>query len=383
MLKIRKTFKYRLWPSRKQRESLRATLEVCRDLYNDALQERRDAWKTCRQSVSFEMQSAQLPACKDADVSMRGVYSQVLQDVLHRVDKTYKAFFRRGNGWPRFRGKGRFDSFTYPQLGFSLQGTQLSLSKIGNIKVKLHRSLQGEVKTLTLKQENGKWYACFSCIVDAEPLPECSDSIGIDVGLESFAVTSDGEIVESPRWFREAQRKLRRQQRHLSRCSQRSAGWRRACRWVAKLHPQVFHQRNDFQHKLSRKFINHYGFIAVEDLNVRGLAGGMLAKSVHDVARSSFLAKLAYKAESAGRWLVKVNPRGTSQQCPCGHLVPKRLGNRKHVCSACGLSTSRDHASALEILRRGLRLRTEMPAIAGMALEARSSSYGRSHNPCT
>ena len=376
MLKIRKTFKYRLWPSRKQRESLRATLEVCRDLYNDALQERRDAWKTCRQSVSFEMQSAQLPGCKDADASMRGVYSQVLQDVLHRVDKTYQAFFRRGNGWPRFRGKGRFDSFTYPQLGFSLQGTQLSLSKIGNIKVKLHRSLQGEVKTLTLKQENGKWYACFSCLVDAEPLPECSDRIGIDVGLESFAVTSDGEIVDNPRWFREAQRKLRRQQRHLSRCSPRSAGWRRACRWVANLHRQVFHQRNDFQHKLSRKFINHYGFIAVEDLNVRGLAGGMLAKSVHDVAWSSFLAKLAYKAESAGRWLVKVNPRGTSQQCPCGHLVAKKLCNRKHVCSACGLSTSRDHASALEILRRGLRLRTEMPAVAGMALEAPSFSYG-------
>ena len=202
MLKIRKTFKYRLWPSRKQRESLRATLEVCRDLYNDALQERRDAWKTCRQSVSFEMQSAQLPACKEADVAMQGVYSQVLQDVLHRVDKTYKAFFRRGSGWPRFRGKGRFDSFTYPQLGFSLQGTQLSLSKIGNIKVKLHRSLQGEVKTLTLKQENGKWYACFSCLVDAEPLPECTRSIGIDVGLESFAVTSDAEIVDNPRWFR-------------------------------------------------------------------------------------------------------------------------------------------------------------------------------------
>ena len=147
MLKTRKTFKYRLYPNRKQRESLLATLDVCRCLYNDALQERREAWKLCRKSISFAMQSAQLPACKEADAPMRGVYSQVLQDVLHRADKTYKAFFRRGNGFPRFKGKGWFDSFTYPQLGFSVEGSQVSLSKIGNVKIKLHRPLAGEVKT--------------------------------------------------------------------------------------------------------------------------------------------------------------------------------------------------------------------------------------------
>jgi len=257
MLKIRKTFKYRLYPNRKQRESLLATLEVCRDLYNDALQERREAWKLCRKSIPFAMQSAQLPACKAADAAMRGVYSQVLQDVLHRVDKTYKAFFRRGNGFPRFKGKGWFDSFTYPQAGFRVEGSQVSLSKIGNVKIKLHRPLASEVKTLTLKQENGKWYACFSCIVDVEPLPvktltlkqengkwyacfscmveveplPANDSVvGIDVGLECFAVTSDAEIVDNPRWFGTAQKKLRVVQRHVSRCtSGLEAGVRRVC----------------------------------------------------------------------------------------------------------------------------------------------------------
>ena len=158
-LKIRKTFKYRLYPNRKQRESLLATLEVCRHLYNDALQERREAWKVCRTSVTFDMQSAQLPACKQADAGMQTVHSQVLEDVLHRVDKTYQAFFRRGKGFPRFKGKGWFDSFTYPQLGFNVTGSQISRSKIGNVKVKLHRPLAGEVKTLTLKNEGGKWYA--------------------------------------------------------------------------------------------------------------------------------------------------------------------------------------------------------------------------------
>ena len=376
MLKIRKTFKYRLYPNRKQRESLLATLDVCRYLYNDALQERREAWKLCRKSITFAMQSAQLPACKAADAPMRGVYSQVLQDVLHRVDKTYKAFFRRGNGFPRFKGKGWFDSFTYPQAGFSVEGSQVSLSKIGNVKIKLHRPLAGEVKTLTLKHENGKWYACFSCIVDVEPLPANDSVVGIDVGLECFAVTSDAEIVDNPRWFRTAQKKLRVVQRHVSRCTKRSGGWRKACMFVAQLHRHVFNQRNDFQHKLSRELVNNHGFIAVEDLHGKGLAGGMLAKSVQDAAWSSFIAKLSYKAESADRLLVKVNARGTSQQCPCGAPVPKKLWDRLHKCAACGLKTTRDHASALEILRRGLRRRTETPAIAGVALEAPSFSYG-------
>jgi putative transposase len=376
MSKTRRTYKYRLYPNRKQREVLVNTLDVCRHLYNDALQERREAWKVCRTSVSFAMQSAQLPACKEADVPMRGVYSQVLQDVLHRVDKTYKAFFGRGGGFPRFKGKGWFDSFTYPQAGFSVTGSQLALSKIGNVKVLLHRPIKGEVKTLTLKQENGKWYACFSCIVDAEPLPACNDAIGIDMGLESFVVTSDAEIVDNPRWFRAAQKEVRRKQRHVSRCKKRTGVWRKACRAVAVLHNHIFNQRNDFQHKLSGQLVKSYGLIAVEDLNTKGLAGGMLAKSVHDAAWSAFIAKLAYKAESAGRLLVKVNPRGTSQQCPCGAPVPKKLWDRKHFCLACGLETTRDHASALEILRRGLRLETAIPAIAGMVSEAPSFSYG-------
>jgi putative transposase len=222
-LKLRRTFKYRLYPNRQQREALRATLEVCRQLYNDALQERCNAWKTCRRSVTFNLQSAELPACKEVAAAMRNVCSQAPQDVLHRVDKAYQAFFRRGRGFPRFQGKGWFDSFTYPQLGFSLKGRQRSLSKIGNVKVKLHRPLAGEVKTLTLKHENGRWYACFSCLVDSAPLPRNDSAVGIEVGLGSFAVTSDSEIADNPRWFGAAQKKLRRRQRHLSRCRGGSA----------------------------------------------------------------------------------------------------------------------------------------------------------------
>jgi putative transposase len=266
-LKIRKTFKYRLYPNRKQRESLLATLQVGRHLYNDPVQERREAWKVCRTSITFARQSAQLPACKQADAGMQTVYSQVLEDLLHRVDKTYQEFFRRGKGFPRFKGNGWFDSFTDPQLGFNLKGSPISLAKIGNVKVKLHRPLAGEVKTLTLKNEGGKWYACFSCIVDAEPLPVNDSVAGMDVGLESFAVTSDAEIIDNPRYYQRAQKELRRKQRHVSRCIQRSSGGRKACRLAAKLHRHVFGQRNDSQHKEARELVNHYGLIAVEDLN--------------------------------------------------------------------------------------------------------------------
>ena len=260
---------------------------------------------------------------------------------IHKCSKTFsiawtkrtRRFFRRGHGFPRFKGKGWFDSFTYPQLGFRVEGSQVSLAKIGNVKIHLHRPLAGDIKTLTLKNENGKWYACFSCMVDSEPLPFQESVVGIDVGLESFAVTSDAEIVDNPRWFRQAQKKLRVRQRHVNRCRKRSSGWRKACKLVARLDRHVFNQRNDFQHKVSREFVENYGLIAVEDLNVKGLAGGRLAKSVHDAAWSSFIAKLLYKAESADRLLVKVEARGTSQQCPCGAPVPKKLWDRKHHCT--------------------------------------------------
>jgi len=298
------------------------------------------------------------------------------KDVLHRVDKTYKAFFKRRGGFPRFKGKGWFDSFTYPQLGFQLHGSQLSMSKIGNVKIKLHRSVVGEIKTCTLKQQNDTWYACLSCIVDAEQLPANDATVGIDMGLESFAVTSDAEIVDNPRWYRQAQSKLRRKQRHVSRCTKRTNAWRKACRQVSLLHQHVFNQRNDFQHKLSREIVNNNGLIAVEDLKVKGLAKSKLAKSVQDAAWSAFISKLAYKAESAGRQLVRVDPRGTSQQCPCGNPVPKKLWHREHKCTACGLETTRDHASALEVLRRGLCLVSATPAMVGVLAEAPGFSHG-------
>lgn len=357
---LRRTFKYRLYPNRQQREKLQANLDVCRELYNAALQERREAWSLHRKGIHYIEQANQLPDIKAVREDVRAVHSQVLQDVLRRIDKAFQAFFlrcKRGRvaGFPRFRSESRYDSFTYPQAGFQLGG-RLSLSKIGDIKIKLHRPIKGEIRTLTVKREHGMWYACFSCIVEPEPLPPNNKAVGLDVGLLSFLTRNDGTDIGNPRLFRKAQKRLRRAQRRVARREKFSKRWKKAVRLVAKIHRKVFNQRSDFHHKLSREIVNNYGVIFVEDLNVKGLSRGMLAKSVHDAGWAAFFQKLSYKAASAGRRFVPVDPRGTSQRCPCGAPNIKRLSDREHVCLHCGLKTTRDHASAMEILRLGLSL---------------------------
>jgi putative transposase len=360
----RKTYRFRLYPTAAQRDVLEGQLRLCAELYNAALQERRDAWRMARVSVGFPQQSSQLPALKVDRPDVAAVYSQVLQDVLHRVDKAFRAFFarvRRGDrpGFPRFRAARRFDSLTYPQLGFRVDGRHLTVSKIGAVKIKRHRPIDGTIKTLTIKREAGKWFAGFSVEVASAPLPVSTACIGIDVGLTHFATLSDGTQIANPRHARRAAAQLRRAQRRIARRRRGSAGRRAAVRLLQVTQARVRHQRADVHHQLSRRLVDRYGFIAVEDLNIKGLARGRFAKSVHDASWSSFIDKLAYKAEHAGRTLMKVDPRGTSQTCTCGAHTPKTLSKRWHQCLTCGLSAARDHVAAQVILGRGLRLQSE------------------------
>jgi putative transposase len=366
---MRKSFKYRLYPTNAQAAQLETQLGLCRELYNAALQERRDAFSINRVAIGFSQQSAQLPEIKAERPEFEGVYSQVLQEVLHRVDKNFKAFFRRvaggaKPGFPRFRPASRYDSLTYPQLGFAVEARHLKLSKVGRVKIKLHRPVEGLIKTVTVKREAGKWYACLSVECEAAALPARPEAVGVDVGLAAFATLSDGTKIENPRKARKAQARLRRSQRKVARRKRGGSNRKKAVRELQAAHAHVRNQRADFHHKVSRWLVNNFGLIAVEDLNVKGLAKGCLAKSVNDAGWSSFISKLAYKAESAGRVLLKVDPRGTSQRCICGAAVPKRLSQRWHECQACGLSAARDHVSAQEILRRGLRLLGETWPVA-------------------
>jgi IS605 OrfB family transposase len=222
----------------------------------------------------------------------------------------------------------------------------------GHIKLNLHRSLDGKINTVTIKREALRWFACFSVKREIGPLPASSKVVGIDVGLTAFAVLSDGTQVDNPRHYHKAQAKLRQCQRRVARRKKGSTRRRKAVLLLQRAHIHVKNQRADFQHKESRLIVNKFGCIVVEDLNVKGLASGMLAKSVHDAGWSQFLNVVRYKAEWAGREFVQVDPRGTSQTCVCGEPVPKTLKDRWHLCPACGLSANRDHMSAQVIKQR-------------------------------
>lgn len=362
---MRKTFKYRLYPTKAQTEYLDGQLREACGLYNAALEERRDAWRRKRIAVNYYDQANQLKAIR-AEGSLGLANFSCCQDVLRRVDKTFKAFFRRCKagekpGYPRFKSRRRFDSITFPSHGdgcrFLPKTKRLRIQGADNIKVKLHRPVEGAVKTITVKRSAGKWYVCFSVESAAKLLPPCEKTTAFDLGLENALTFDDGSVVQNPRWYAKGITKLRRCQRRVARRRTGGNGRRKAVRLLQKAAGHVRNQRNDHHHKVSRKIVNGNGTIFAEDLNVKGLAAGMLAKSVHDAGWTGLLEKIAYKAADAGRIFLKVNPRGTSQRCSqCGAIVPKTLAVRRHECPSCGLSVSRDHNSALEILRLGLSL---------------------------
>jgi putative transposase len=362
---VRKTYKYRLYPTAKQRALLDEQLaEACR-LYNAALQERRDAWKMWKTSLTYFQQCSQLRDIRAAgDLTLANYMS--CQDVLRRVERTFHAFFRRVTagqkaGYPRFKPVTRFYSYTFPKYGNGCklrENKKLYIMGVGELKVKLHRPLEGQIKTVTLTKSCGKWDVCFSVVMpDPSPLPTTGRVTGIDVGVASFAVLSNGTTIHNPRYYETAQAKLRRVQRKVCRRKKASNRRRKAVLHLSRVHTHIKNQRRDFHHQVARKIINQYDVIAYENLNIKGLARSRLAKPITDVGWGSFLSMLSDKAAEAGREIIRVNPHGTSQRCICGALVPKLLSDRWHHCPGCQLSVPRDQASALEILRLGLSRR--------------------------
>ena len=361
---MHKAFKYRLYPSRQQRRVLAEHLEACRRLYNTFLCDRVQAYQDRGESLSMYDQLGKLPFLKEDWPPVSDVHSQVLQNVGVRVDLAFKAFFRRckageNPGFPRYKGEGRYDSLTYPQAtGFALKERHLRLGKVGLVKVRQHRDLEGTPKTCTVRRSaTGKWYATIVCDVEAKSLPESTEAVGIDVGLEKFAALSDGQQIPNPRFFRKEEKKLAKAQSKLSTADQGTPERAKARKVVARVHERIRFKRHDFAHQLARRLVNHYGRIAIEDLTINGMVHNhCLAKSIHDAAWSQFRQVLSYKAEEAGRTLVAVNPAYTSQDCSqCGHRLRKALSMRRHDCPCCGLVLDRDENAARNILRLGLQ----------------------------
>ena len=346
------TYKYRVYPTRKQEAILNSQLETCRFLYNHLLGIRKDSWEKEKKSVSCYDTIKQIPKLKDTYPKLTSVYSQVLQNVAIRVDLAYQGFFRRLKtgekaGYPRFRGKGRYFSICYPQYGngCELVKDKLSLSKVGDVKVLLHKKLIGVPKTITIsKTPTNKWFVSISCcdVPKRKQFRRTGKDVGIDVGILSFATFDNGTKISNPRFFEKEQKELGKKQKQKK--------WKVS----KKIHERIANKRNDFLHKTANDILNKYDFVYIEDIETNKLLKKRwCSKQINDVAWSMFGNIMSYKAEYADKTLIKIDPAYTSQTCSqCGTRTIMELKDRVFTCS-CGLSLDRDINAARNILRLG------------------------------
>lgn len=391
---LRKAFVYRLYPTPAQETALNDVLAICREVYNSMVNWRKHDFEVEGQSPNYYEQKKALPVWKQTHPELREIHSQTLQDVVKRVDLSFQAFFRRVKagdtpGYPRMKGVGQYESFTFTQGGYSVTENALNMFKIGAVKAVFHRPIGGEIKTATIRKRGGKWFAGFSCEVVAESSPESQENIGVDVGLSHFATLSDGSTVENPRFFRQDEKALKKAGRKQAKTKKRSPARRKANKVLSRIHERIRNRRHNFIHQFTRRLVNRYDTIAIEKLQVKNMshrpkpkmdeerqtyipngasAKAGLNKSILDASWSQFRTILKEKAESAVRKVVEVNPAFTSQDCSkCGLRVKKTLNERVHSCPnpECGLLLDRDHNAALNILKIALGLQS-----VGQSVEA-------------
>ncbi|MEO9309121.1 MAG: transposase, partial [Nitrososphaera sp.] len=342
-------YKFRLYPTEQQIKKLNDTLETCRHLYNDSLGERRVCW-----DVGFYDQKQLLTLKKQYSKYLKQVHSQVLQDVLLRLDKAYQAFFKKLTRYPRFKRKGKYNSFTYPQHnnGWKINdNNKLELSCIGVISLKMHRIHVGKLKTCTIVRDVDQWYCCITVDDDdvsaARSFNTASKPVGVDVGLINWLTLSDGKVIQNPLDFEAKAKKIRQLQHNLSRKQKGSKNREKARIALAKAWRQVRRCRDDFVHKTSRTIADEgYTLVAFEKLNIKNMVKNHhLAQAIMDVTWGKLRQYTAYKVERRGGRVITVNPCGTSQKCSrCGVVAEEKLdlSVRTFECHSCGLVIDRD-----------------------------------------
>ena len=366
---MRRAFKFRLYPSSNQARELGIMVETHRRLYNAALEQRKLAYETRGISPNYYAQANQLKDLRADDPYQARTNFSSEQATLRRLDTSYQNFFRRckqgsrAPGFPRFKGRDHFDSVTFPTYGdgIRLNDNRLRVQHVGTIRTKVHRTVEGTVKTASLVREGDKWFVVLSCDLGTVVVPPSTlPAGGIDVGLEAFLTTSDGQRIENPRYLKAEIPQLRRLQRATSRKKRGGRNRRKASRRVRVLHARVRNLRHEHHHQTALFLIRLYGLIGVEGLRVSNmLKNHSLARAISDAGWAGFVNVLRCKAERAGVEVVAVSPCGTSQECSgCGVEVPKKLGERWHTCPHCGLSLHRDENAARNILARALLART-------------------------
>ncbi len=346
------TYRFRLYPTRTQEREMAETIETCRLLYNNLLGDRIKNGTGC-----FEQKKALTRTRKEAKF-LKAVNAQVLQDVTLRLDKAFGAFFAGLSRYPKFKRRGRYNSFRYPQLGgFRIIGRRLRLSKIGPVKAKLHRPIEGLPKTCTIVRDTDQWYACISAEAKPSPSkPRGGQPVGIDFGVLNLATLSNGRVFENPRNLDNSIIRITSLQRRLSRKKKGSANGVKARVSLARAWRRVRNQRLDLAHKVSASLASEYSTIVFEDLKIPNMMKNHnLASAIMDATWGQLRRLTVYKAERRGGLAIFVNPSGTSQKCSgCGKMVPKGLDERTHSCPSCNLVLDRDVNAARNILTAGL-----------------------------
>ena len=362
-------YKYRLLPRKGQHKALNGILEDQRRLYNQALAARKDSWENDKKSLSYFDQAKALTIQRAKDASLAKWPANLQRGTLKRVDEAFKGFFRRVKrgqkaGYPRFKGKGWFKSFAFTAFpGVRFKAKRLHIKGLeGGIRIHFHRPMpEGKPKGLVVRKDSKGWLAVLLMEVETAPKAKILRRYaGIDMGLENLVVSDDGTAVPNPRAAKKAERELRRRQRALSRCKKKSKRRKKVRAKLAKAHEKVKNIRGTYLHQVAAKIVKDFDLIAVEDLDIKQMMakdkkGPRLAKSIADASWGRLIELVAYKAERAGKRLVKVPPHYTSQDCSgCGTRVRKSLSVRTHKCPSCGLVLCRDQNAARNILHKAV-----------------------------
>jgi putative transposase len=369
-----RNYEFRIYPSPKQVSGLIVNLHLCQQLYNAALEQRIIAYRSRGVGLHLRRQQAELPNLKIELPEYRNADAQTLQEVLDRLDKAFRNFFRRhkaGNakaGFPRFKARDRYNSFALLQHGYKLNSIagRLTLGKIGSMKVKQWKSfpIETKIKRVVIKRSGTKWFAVFCCeMAQPKPLRKSRKTVGLDMGLKTLVMDSNGNAMGSLYELKRRERKIRALQQVVSNRKKGSARRRKACQRLGQAHDRLRRFKIHELHQISNEIVQKNGVIALEDLKVRQMLTGPekgpmargMRRNIQLAAWNVFQHQIKYKAEEAGREVVLVDPRGTSQECSsCGTIVPKNLSVRVHECLACGLTLDRDHNAARNILKRAL-----------------------------
>jgi putative transposase len=355
---LNKVFEYRLRPTRTQEAALAKVLAGTRQMYNAALAEWKEHFERTGKYLSRFSQDKGYNKATYPDLP-----AVVVDTTLSRLHYALNRFFKRRKqgdrcGFPRFKSANQWHSIEFRDANNHLKGRYFQAGKIcgGKIRTVVHRPLEGTFKVARIVKRPSGWYLQCVCEVEPKPLPATGKAIGLDMGLKSLVADSEGNTVPHPQHLKKELKNLAHSQRLLCRKQKGSRRRKKQARIVARRHERIANRRKDFLHKLARRYVEQYDTIVIEDLNVAGMIRNRhLARSILDASWSMFRQLLAYKAENAGRKLIAVPARFTSQKCSaCGEYVEKSLSVRTHVCPSCGYVDDRDVNAARNILRKGL-----------------------------